>query len=129
MSPRARAFTNLEEIAALLRSVPRLAATLDICHLNQNGYALDGPEVLNFVDDFRERIAVVHLSRPHQGPGRGGHVLLSGDYPNGLTTLLSTLSPYTTLVIEGSCPSLRNELLVEELRTLRILNLAPKLAA
>jgi hypothetical protein len=129
MSPRSPAFARLEECAALLDQVPELVMTLDVCHLLQNGYALNSATVLNFIDTYRERIAVAHLSRPPEAGVRSGHQLLSGEYPEGLSYLLSALSPNTVLVTEGMCPYLGQHLVEEELKTLRLLTVARRLAA
>ncbi len=129
-SPRAKEFSELEEVSALLRAVPTLACSLNTYHLLQSGYRLDGPAVLDFVDAYRERITCIHVSA--FGKDRGFDstpALCSGKMDCALSTLLSTLAPHTAVVIDGDCPTMRDDLLLQEIEIFRLLSMGLREAA
>jgi hypothetical protein len=129
-SPGSREFSELEDVSALLEAVPQLSCSLNTFHLLQSGYRLDDPAVLNFVDNYRERITCIHASSPGKKVAFDSTpALCSGNIDSALFTLLSTLAPDTVVVIDGDCPAMRDDLLIHEIEMLRLLTMAQRKVA
>jgi hypothetical protein len=129
-SPGSREFYELEDVSALLEAVPQLSCSLNAFHLLQSGYRLDDSTVLDFVDNYRERITCIHASSASKKVVFDSTpALCSGNIDSALSTLLSTLAPNTAVVIDGDCPAMRDDLLIREIELLRLLTFAQRKVA
>jgi hypothetical protein len=112
MDPRKRAFRTLSEIDTLVQTSNRFKVTLDTSHWLECGHSLQGSEVLTFLENYRSRIASIHLSVPSSSSRfylRSPEISTSHyfAYNSGVvlpSSFFTMLNPDTIITLEGVVP-------------------------